>query len=203
MYCKTCGTEIRGQAGHCPHCGAPIPQTGPGGGAGTAAPALKDRQVAGMSIFRLALCVLGALHVLAFFLLSYAELSGAGRLLGFVLPEKMTAMSYISFTADMVDLGAADGSTLALNALVCILPAIIGVLLLVFNLTRRTRKTYVRSIVFGAAALVIYLLLGAAMAQCESVGYELTSGGTLGALLGVLTLVAAVAGLAMDPSAKK
>ena len=203
MYCKSCGKEIQGQAGRCPHCGATISQTGPDGSVGTAAPSLKDRQVAGMSIFRLALCVLGALHILAFFLLSYAELSGAGRVLGFVLPEKMTAMSYISFTSDMVDLGVADASTLALNTLVCILPAVIGVLLLVFNLTQRTRKTYVRSIVFGAAATAIYLLLGTAMAQCESVGYELTSGSTLGALLGVLTLAAAVAGMAMDPSAKK
>lgn len=165
--------------------------------------AWKDRQVAGMSIFRLALCILGGLHILAFFLLSYAELSGAGRVLGFVLPEQMTAMSYIRFTIDMADLGLADTATLGLNTLVCLLPAAIGALLLVFNLTQRSRKTYVRSIVFGAAALAVYLLLGSAMEQCESVGYQLTSGSTLGALLGVLTLIAAVAGLAMDPGARQ
>lgn len=165
--------------------------------------AWKDRQVAGMSIFRLALCILGGLHILAFFLLSYAELSGAGRVLGFVLPEQMTAMNYIRFTIDMADLGLADTATLGLNTLVCLLPAAIGALLLVFNLIQRSRKTYVRSIVFGAAALAVYLLLGSAMEQCESVGYELTAGGTLGALLGVLTLIAAVAGLAMDPGARQ
>ena len=165
--------------------------------------AWKDRQVAGMSIFRLALCILGGLHILAFFFLSYAELAGAGRALGFVLPESMTAMSYISFTADMADLGLADSATLAVNTVVCVLPAVIGALLLVFNLTQCSRKTYVQSIIFGVITLVLYLLLGSAMAQCESVGYELTAGGTLGALLGILTLVAAVAGKMMDPSVKK
>ena len=58
-------------------------------------------------------------------------------------------------------------------------------------------------LVVYTAALAIYLLLGYAMEQCESVGYELTSGSTLGALLGVLTLIAAVAGLAMDPGTKQ
>ena len=165
--------------------------------------AWKDRQVAGMSIFRLALCILGGLHVLAFFFLSYAQLDGAGKLMGFVLPETMTAMSYISFTADMANLGLADSATLAVNAVVCALPAVAGVALVWFNLTQGNQKSYLRSIALGAIALVLYLVLGSAMAQCESAGYEMTAGGTLSALLGVLTLVAAVAGKMMDPSVKK
>lgn len=208
MYCEHCGKQISDQAKVCPYCNQAAPSApAPGSFAQTSrskpSGSLGDKTVAGMSVFRFALAVCGALHVLAFFFLSYAKLAGASLLLSSMLPKKMTAMSYISFTFDMADLGMAEGGTVLLNTVVCLLPVLIGLLLVKNALKGKNRKSYLRSVGLAVAALLLYMLLGAAMAPCEDVGYELTSGAMLGCLLSVLTAAAAAGGFLMDPSVQQ
>ena len=206
MYCENCGKEISDQDKVCPYCGQAVASAaGSSGGSSfsVSAGSLQNKTVAGMSIFRFALCVFGALHVLAFFFMSYAELSGAGRLLGGLLPKKMTAMSYISFTFDMADMGAADMGTVILNTVVCLLPVLLGLLIVKNALTGKNKKSYLSSLILAVVALLVYMLLGTAMSGAEDVGYELTSGSILGCLLSVLTAAAAAAGFLMDPSVKR
>lgn len=206
MYCENCGKVISDESKVCPYCSH---VNSPAQAAAVRAPfsapsgSLQSKTVAGLSIFRFALCVLGALHVLAFFFLSYAKLSGMGRLLGSVLPEKMTAMSYIAFSFDMADMGLADMGTVILNTVVCLLPVLVGLLVVKNGALRKDKKSYLRSVGLAVAALLIYMLLGAAMSSCESAGYTLTSGAVLGCLLSVLTAAAAAAGFMMDPSVQQ
>ena len=214
MYCENCGKEISDQAKVCPYCGQTTASAaGSSGGSSfsMSSGSLQNKTVAGMSIFRFALCVFGALHVLAFFFMSYAKLSGGGLLLSGLLPKKMTAMSYISFTFDMADMGLADTPTLILNTVVCLLPVLLGLLIVKNALTGKDKKSYRRSLILASIfaaitvivailALLVYMLLGAAMSGCEDAGYKLTSGAVLGCLLSVLTGAAAVAGSMMDPS---
>lgn len=206
MYCENCGKQISDDANVCPYCGQPTSSpaaASPIAHASFSAGSLQNKTVAGMSIFRFALCVFGALHVLGFFFLSYAKLSGAGWLLSSVLPKKMTALSYISFTFDMADMGLADGGTVILNTVVCLLPMLVGLLVLKNGITCKNKKRYLYSVILGVVALLIYMLLGASMASCESAGYDLTSGAVLGCLLSVLTAAAAAGGFMMDPSVKQ
>lgn len=208
MYCENCGKEIPDQAKVCPYCGQATSSAAAGSSGGSpsfsmSSGSLQNKTVAGMSIFRFALCVCGVLHVLAFFFMSYAKLSGGGLLLSGLLPKKMTAMRYISFTFDMADMGLADTPTLILNTVVCLLPVLVGLLIVKNALTGKDKKSYRRSLILAIVALLVYMLLGAAMSGCEDAGYELTSGAVLGCLLSVLTGAAAVAGSMMDPSIKQ
>lgn len=219
MYCKSCGKEISNQASFCPFCGEAAPKQKPASTSGfPSAPQIKNisnldvgqmasslqgKRVAGMSVFRLALCILGAVHVLAFFLLSYAKLSGVGMLLGSIMPSRMTAMHYMTFTFHMAEMGMADGSTVLVNTVVCLVPPLMGALILWLGLTRRTAKGYKLSAIAGVVCLVFDVILAAAMSSITDAGYRGTMGGVLACLLSILTVAAAVAGVKLDRSSDR
>lgn len=198
MYCRNCGKQVPDQVQFCPSCGAD------NSNAGQAAPAggrpLGQAKAAGrLSGLRIVLMILGALHILAFFALPYAELSGMGTLLSYVLPEKLTAMSYISFSVNAASSGLLDEGTMALNVVTCLLPLLLGLGVI---LTGARRKGYVGSLVLSICLLLIYLFLGAVFGSMDSTGYTATSGGTLACLMAVLTIAVSVVGLVVDSKKK-
>lgn len=196
MYCGNCGKQMPDQAEFCPSCGAANPNAVKSAAVSTSGRLLGSTAAAGkMSIFRIALIVLGVLHILAFVGLSYAELSGMGVLLSYALPENMTAMSYISFSMSAASEGWIDAGTLALNVVVCLLPVLLGASVILVNVRR---KGYGRSLLLAVCLLLVYLFLGAVFGELDSNGYAVTSGGMLACLMAVLTIVASGAGLLMD-----
>ena len=82
MYCENCGKQISDDANVCPYCGQPTSSpaaASPIAHAAFSAGSLQNKTVAGMSIFRFALCVFGALHVLGFFFLSSTTRASSPR----------------------------------------------------------------------------------------------------------------------------
>lgn len=201
MYCGKCGKEMPDQAAFCPQCGAANSRAK----APAARPAvsLPGKSIAGLQFIPLVLGILGVLHVLTFFTLAYAERSSGSKLLGFSLPKQMTAQKYIAFTFEAADEGLAEASTVLVNTIICLLPVLLGLLIVVLALLVRNKKGYLLAMGCAVVNLLIYLLLSVAMQECESLGYEMTSGGVLGCLLSVITVATACAGAFMGTEARK
>ena len=194
MYCGNCGKQMPDQAEFCPSCGAANPSAAKGSPADIR-PLGHTKAASRLSLFRIVLILLGILHVLAFFGLSYAELYGMGVLLSHALPGELTAMRYITFSLDAASSGLIDGGTMALNVVSCLLPALLGLGVILTNLSR---KGYVRSLILSVCLLLVYLFLGAVFGTLESSGYAATSGGALACLMAVLTIAVSAAGLLLD-----
>lgn len=191
MYCGNCGKQLSGQEAFCPNCGAANPgtvQTAAAAGSSTGS----TKAAGKLDALRITLIVLGALHVLAFFGLPYAKLSGLGILLSFALPERLTAMSYIALTLNAAGNDLIDGGVLVLNVVSCLLPLLLGLGVIVTNVRR---KGYAGSLILGVCLLLVYLFLGAAFGEMSSNGYTMTSGSVLACVMAVLTIAASVAGL--------
>ena len=92
-----------------------------------------------------------------------------GVLLSHALPGELTAMRYITFSLDAASSGLIDGGTMALNVVSCLLPALLGLGVILTNLSR---KGYVRSLILSVCLLLVYLFLGAVFGTLESSGYE-------------------------------
>ena len=119
MYCANCAKHMPDQAEFCPCCGAANPNAAKN--ASACGRPLASSKAAKLSIFRAVLIILGALHVLAFFGLSYAELSGMGLMLSYALPQDLTAIGYITFSLDAAGRGLIDGGSTVLNVVSCML----------------------------------------------------------------------------------
>lgn len=194
MYCGKCGKQMPNQAEFCPDCGAPNPNAA--GKAAAVGPSQAKAAAGGKgSIFRIILVVLGALHVLAFFGLSYAELSGLGVLMSYALPGELTAMSYITFSLDAASSGLLETGTLIVNVVSCLLPLLLGLGVILSNVRR---KGYIKSLILGVCLLLAYLFLGVIFSSMESTGYAATAGGALGCLMAVLTIMISIAGRLVD-----
>lgn len=199
MYCPHCGKEMENSAKFCPHCGGknlnPVqvaPCRSVASGSGTAG--LTD-------LFRWILVALGAIHVLMFFLLSYAD-NQYLSILGLDVPGKMTALNYIRFSLGVAEYGLVDESVALVNLVVCLIPLCLGIVTLLSSLKGLSKKGCILTIVLAGVCLLDYLILGVAFQAAEQLGYETTAGGAIACLVSLAQLGVAIASLVMASKKK-
>ena len=116
MFCGKCGKEMDSSAKFCPYCGAenqnrtPVPPT--------AKPTVPVKLSGGtVDMAKIALMVLGALHTLLFFTMSYGQIhlmSALNAIVGSNFSNRLTALNAISLMKGCADLGI-DGAGVALD----------------------------------------------------------------------------------------
>ena len=176
--------------------------------AGSAQGALSNGAGAqGAALYRMAMMAFGALHILLFFILSYAKLNSQGvemklfsQLTGFNFPRNMTAINFIRFAQDSANFGVADAGD-ALTALVVLfgVPVLCGVLLIVLNLKKKARGmigSIVLSVLTLLDYLVIKLFIGEMASSFSQMGYKTGFGFSFVVvmLIVVLQIVVAIMG---------
>lgn len=208
MFCGKCGKEMDRQAKFCPYCGAENPNAAPAASTSRPAPAAAMK-TAGVNLPRLVLIVLGALQVLMFFVLSYGKLTGLssalGQLssrLGIDVPQKLTALSAIKIMKASANISSgfglvssSDASAAYATAVIAFgLPLVMGILVLLLNCLKSTKKCYVISAVLTVVTLIGYLLVKYILGTYTNLGYSLGSGFIFACLVTVVQLIAAVVG---------
>lgn len=152
------------------------------------------------SIYRIISMVAGILNVLPFLVLPYAKLEGmmgglgqlAGALgMGDAYPEKLTGLNAVKM-ADAVMGG--DAMFMA----IFVVPAIMGVIILLFHVLGKGKLSYVGTILLSLVNAGCYGLITIALQDFEHAGY--TSGVTVYLMLAVVAVqvIVAIAGLIMD-----
>lgn len=152
------------------------------------------------SIFRILLMVAGALHLLPYFAVPYAELkglaSGLGQLagafgMGDAYPEKLTGSAAVA----MANMFSADEGFIKVLML---LPVVIGILVLVANLIGTKKGSYVVTILLSIVGAAVYGLNTITLQDFEQIGYS--AGPVIYIFLGisVAQIVIAVIGMGKD-----
>lgn len=127
------------------------------------------------SVFRILLIILGALHLLPFFAVPYAELKGLGSTLGQLAgaigmgeayPEKLTGQAAIQ----MASIFSSDEATLITAFMV--LPVVAGVLVLLANAIGKGKLSYIATILFSAVGAAGYGLNTITLQDFAQVGYS-------------------------------
>ena len=179
--------------------------------AGSAQGALKDGEARkDPALYRKGMLAFGALHVLFFFLLSYAKMDRVNaevklftQVTGVEIPRRLTGLSLLRFmkiSAEWSGMSSkAVASAMMWNVILFTLPVLCGVLLIVLN--RKAKKNgMIGSVVLSVLTLLSYLLVNAVITSDEmalsfkELGYRTGFGCGFAILVAVLQTAAAVMG---------
>lgn len=206
MFCGRCGKEMSNTEKFCPYCGAANPKAAAARPASGAMPAVPV-PLAGKSLYRVALTVLGALHVLIFFFMSYGRMGDKlvrqfASELGIKMAASLTGPNAIRFYGGLADYNVSNAEE---NYWSCILffglPMVMGILVAVMNLMNNSRKSYTLSIIFSALGLLGYLVLKIIMPVFEDMYFELNGNINIVLIITAVQLAAAVMGRSRDKAA--
>lgn len=194
MFCGKCGKEMDSSAKFCPYCGAENQNRA------SAAPTTRKAAPVKLSggnvdIARLALMVLGALHTLLFFTMSYGQIhlmSALNAIMGSSFSSRLTALNTISLMKGCVDLGI-DGAGAALVevTVLSLLPVALGLAVLALNLKRGGKRGGLVSVVLSVVTLLAYIVLKAGLSANAGLGLTV-DGGMPAYVVSVLQIIAAV-----------
>ena len=153
------------------------------------------------SVFRIILIVLGALHLLPFFAVPYAELKGlagglgqlAGALgMGDAYPEKLTGQAAIQMASIF------SGDEAALITAFMVLPVAAGVLVLLANAIGKGKLSYIATILISIVGAAGYGLNTITLQDFAQVGYSASPVVYVFLGLSVAQIVIAIIGMAKD-----
>ena len=179
MYCGKCGKEMPDTAKFCPNCGAENLEVKPSIPVGR--PSVPSVPAFGLDggKLRVALMVLGALHLLLFFFLSYGEvhlMSAMNTLFGSDFPSRLTALNTISLLKGCVDLGIEGASTALVEvSVLALLPVALGIAVLVLNL-KKSGNVGLKCVVLSVLTLLAYGIFQADLRANEDLGLSLEGG---------------------------
>ena len=194
MFCGKCGKEMDSSAKFCPYCGAenqnrtPVPPT--------AKPTVPVKLSGGtVDMAKIALMVLGALHTLLFFTMSYGQIhlmSALNAIVGSNFSNRLTALNAISLMKGCADLGI-DGAGVALVevTVLALLPVAMGLIVLALSLKRNGKRGGLLPVVLSVVTLLAYLVLRAGLSANAGLGLTV-DGGMPAYVISVLQIVAAV-----------
>ena len=194
MFCGKCGKEMDSSAKFCPYCGAenrnrtPVPPT--------AKPTVPVKLSGGtVDMAKIALMVLGALHTLLFFTMSYGQIhlmSALNAIVGSNFSNRLTALNAISLMKGCADLGI-DGAGVALVevTVLALLPVAMGLIVLALGLKRNGKRGGLLPVVLSVVTLLAYLVLRAGLSANAGLGLTV-DGGMPAYVISVLQIVAAV-----------
>ena len=139
MFCGKCGKEMDSSAKFCPYCGAENQNRA--SAASTAKPTVPVKLFGGnVDVAKIALMVLGALHTLLFFTMSYGRIhlmSALNAIMGSSFSSRLTALNAISLMKGCVDLGIdGAGAALAEVTVLALLPVALGLAVLALSLKK-------------------------------------------------------------------
>lgn len=194
MFCGKCGKEMDSSAKFCPYCGAenrnrtPVPPT--------AKPTVPVKLSGGtVDMAKIALMVLGALHTLLFFTMSYGQIhlmSALNAIVGSNFSNRLTALNAISLMKGCADLGI-DGAGVALVevTVLALLPVAMGLIVLALGLKRNGKRGGLLPVVLSVVTLLAYLVLRAGLSANAGLGLTV-DGGMPAYVISVLQIVASV-----------
>ena len=194
MFCGKCGKEMDSSAKFCPYCGAenrnrtPVPPT--------AKPTVPVKLSGGtVDMAKIALMVLGALHTLLFFTMSYGQIhlmSALNAIVGSNFSNRLTALNAISLMKGCADLGI-DGAGAALVevTVLALLPVAMGLIVLALSLKRNGKRGGLLPVVLSVVTLLAYLVLRAGLSANAGLGLTV-DGGMPAYVISVLQIVASV-----------
>ena len=194
MFCGKCGKEMDSSAKFCPYCGAenrnrtPVPPT--------AKPTVPVKLSGGtVDMAKIALMVLGALHTLLFFTMSYGQIhlmSALNAIVGSNFSNRLTALNAISLMKGCADLGI-DGAGVALVevTVLALLPVAMGLIVLALSLKRNGKRGGLLPVVLSVVTLLAYLVLRAGLSANAGLGLTV-DGGMPAYVISVLQIVASV-----------
>ena len=194
MFCGKCGKEMDSSAKFCPYCGAenrnrtPVPPT--------AKPTVPVKLSGGtVDMAKIALMVLGALHTLLFFTMSYGQIhlmSALNAIVGSNFSNRLTALNAISLMKGCADLGI-DGAGAALVevTVLALLPVAMGLIVLALGLKRNGKRGGLLPVVLSVVTLLAYLVLRAGLSANAGLGLTV-DGGMPAYVISVLQIVASV-----------
>lgn len=194
MFCGKCGKEMDSSAKFCPYCGAenrnrtPVPPT--------AKPTVPVKLSGGtVDMAKIALMVLGALHTLLFFTMSYGQIhlmSALNAIVGSNFSNRLTALNAISLMKGCADLGI-DGAGVALVevTVLALLPVAMGLIVLALGLKRNGKRGGLLPVMLSVVTLLAYLVLRAGLSANAGLGLTV-DGGMPAYVISVLQIVASV-----------
>ena len=194
MFCGKCGKEMDSSAKFCPYCGAENQNRA--SAASTAKPTVPVKLSGGnVDVAKIALMVLGALHTLLFFTMSYGRIhlmSALNAIMGSSFSSRLTALNAISLMKGCVDLGI-DGAGAALVevTVLTLLPVALGLVVLALNLKRSGKRGGLVPVVLSVVTLLAYIVLKAGLSANAGLGLEV-DGGMPAYVISVLQIAAAV-----------
>lgn len=194
MFCGKCGKEMDSSAKFCPYCGAENQNRTPA--PPTAKPTVPVKLSGGtVDMAKIALMVLGALHTLLFFTMSYGQIhlmSALNAIVGSNFSNRLTALNAISLMKGCADLGI-DGAGAALVevTVLALLPVAMGLIVLALSLKRNGKRGGLLPVVLSVVTLLAYLVLRAGLSANAGLGLTV-DGGMPAYIISVLQIVAAV-----------
>ena len=194
MFCGKCGKEMDSSAKFCPYCGAENQNRTPA--PPTAKPTVPVKLSGGtVDMAKIALMVLGALHTLLFFTMSYGQIhlmSALNAIVGSNFSNRLTALNAISLMKGCADLGI-DGAGAALVevTVLALLPVAMGLIVLALSLKRNGKRGGLLPVVLSVVTLLAYLVLRAGLSANAGLGLTV-DGGMPAYVISVLQIVAAV-----------
>lgn len=205
MFCGKCGKEMDSSAKFCPYCGAENQNRTPA--PPTAKPTVPVKLSGGtVDMAKIALMVLGALHTLLFFTMSYGQIhlmSALNAIVGSNFSNRLTALNAISLMKGCADLGI-DGAGAALVevTVLALLPVAMGLIVLALSLKRNGKRGGLLPVVLSVVTLLAYLVLRAGLSANAGLGLTV-DGGVPAYVISVLQIVAAVLCMRTDGSQGK
>ena len=194
MFCGKCGKEMDSSAKFCPYCGAENQNRTPA--PPTAKPTVPVKLSGGtVDMAKIALMVLGALHTLLFFTMSYGQIhlmSALNAIVGSNFSNRLTALNAISLMKGCADLGI-DGAGVALVevTVLALLPVAMGLIVLALSLKRNGKRGGLLPVVLSVVTLLAYLVLRAGLSANAGLGLTV-DGGMPAYVISVLQIVASV-----------
>ena len=194
MFCGKCGKEMDSSAKFCPYCGAENQNRTPA--PPTAKPTVPVKLSGGtVDMAKIALMVLGALHTLLFFTMSYGQIhlmSALNAIVGSNFSNRLTALNAISLMKGCADLGI-DGAGAALVevTVLALLPVAMGLIVLALSLKRNGKRGGLLPVVLSVVTLLAYLVLRAGLSANAGLGLTV-DGGMPAYVISVLQIVASV-----------
>ena len=194
MFCGKCGKEMDSSAKFCPYCGAENQNRTPA--PPTAKPTVPVKLSGGtVDMAKIALMVLGALHTLLFFTMSYGQIhlmSALNAIVGSNFSNRLTALNAISLMKGCADLGI-DGAGVALVevTVLALLPVAMGLIVLALGLKRNGKRGGLLPVMLSVVTLLAYLVLRAGLSANAGLGLTV-DGGMPAYIISVLQIVAAV-----------
>ena len=194
MFCGKCGKEMDSSAKFCPYCGAENQNRTPA--PPTAKPTVPVKLSDGtVDMAKIALMVLGALHTLLFFTMSYGQIhlmSALNAIVGSNFSNRLTALNAISLMKGCADLGI-DGAGAALVevTVLALLPVALGLAVLALSLKKGGKKGGLAPVVMSVVTLLAYIVLKAGLSANAGLGLEV-DGGMPAYVISVLQIAAAV-----------
>ena len=194
MFCGKCGKEMDSSAKFCPYCGAENQNRTPA--PPTAKPTVPVKLSGGtVDMAKIALMVLGALHTLLFFTMSYGQIhlmSALNAIVGSNFSNRLTALNAISLMKGCADLGI-DGAGAALVevTVLALLPVAMGLIVLALSLKRNGKRGGLLPVVLSVVTLLAYLVLRAGLSANAGLGLT-ADGGMPAYVISVLQIVASV-----------